>query len=224
MLLKSLLLTGGILASVNLAWAQNDHLVPAKSYFFSYNHEEEYYPKLRKTLYEGLATAPLARVTVLPGLTTEYLLTLEQEKQQMYLLYRTCKPSVWSTMPFNHPALQPQPTTQPTVETRKVAVSLELAAAVATLFNTAIAQTKYPEPEMAQYSDGTTFVFSSFRHGIGLQGGQTWSPRAGTHMASLVAIVDQLQQLALAPEAERQLLAAALIAHATTLANQLKAR
>jgi hypothetical protein len=105
-----------------------------------------------------------------------------------------------------------------------VAVSLELAAAVATLFNTAIAQTKYPEPEMAQYSDGTTFVFSSFRRGIGLQGGQTWSPRAGTHMASLVAIVDQLQQLALAPEAERQLLAAALITHATTLANQLKAR
>lgn len=223
MFLKSLLLTGGLLASANLAWAQNDHLVPAKSYFFSYGHEEAYYPKLREILYEGLATAPLARVTVLPGLTTEYLLTLEQEKQRMYLLYRTCKPSVWSTMPFNHPASQPQPTTRPTVETRKVAVSIELAAAVATLFNAAIAQTKYPEPETVQHSDGTTFVFSSFRRGIGLQGGQTWSPEAGTQMARLVAVVDQLQKLALATEAERQLLAAALITQATTLADQLRA-
>lgn len=85
------------------------------------------------------------------------------------------------------------------VTTHTVEVSPALATAIAQLFNAAIARTQYPGPVRRLVFDGTTFTFSTFQEGIGLQGGDTHSPPAGTRMGALVDLADRLKQLVAMP-------------------------
>jgi hypothetical protein len=172
-----------------------DHLQPSQGYFFSYSYAASYYPKVQQALYAGLSASPLARVVVLPSFAPEYVVSIDQKGPKYYLTYQVCQASLWA-------ALQ-QRGKQVAIATKAVEVSQELATVIQQTFNTAIAQTKYPKPITQIRSDGTTFVFSAMQRGIGLQGGETWSPSAG-NMGALVTLVDHLKQVANTP-ADQQL-------------------
>ena len=169
----------------------DDYLRPPQGYLVSYDYAAGYYPKLRAVLYAGLSDSPAARVVVQPSFAPEYVVSIDQKAAAYYLTYQVCQTSLWSTLARKGQSVG--------VTTKTVAVSQALATAIARSFNAAIAQTKYPGPVQRLGFDGTTFTFSTFRPGIGLQGGDTWSPPAGTHMAALVALADRLKQLAITP-------------------------
>jgi hypothetical protein len=172
-----------------------DHLQPSQGYFFSYPYAVSYYPKVQQVLSAGLADIPLARVVVLPSFAPEYVVSVDKKGLKYYLTYQVCQASLWAAL---------QKKGKPVAITTKSAeVSEELATVIQQTFNTAIAQTKYPKPVMQMQSDGITFVFSAFQSGIGLQGGETWSPSTG-NMGALVTLVDHLKQFASTP-ADQQL-------------------
>jgi len=176
----------------------DDYLRPSPGYLVSPTYAAGYYPKLREVLYAGLSDSPTARVVVQPSFAPEYVVSIDQQAGAYYLTYRVCQTSLWSTLAHKGQSVA--------VTTKTVAVSQALATAIARSFNAAIAQTKYPGPVQRLGFDGTTFTFSTFRPGIGLQGGDTWSPPAGTHMGALVALADRLKQLVIMPNNQALLL------------------
>lgn len=192
----------------------HDCLEPEEGYLVSYAYAANYYPKLRELLYAGLGDSPVARVVVLPSFAPEYVISIDQKARTYYLTYRVCQTSLWSALAKKGK--------QVAVDTKTVELSQELATAVARLFNAAVDQTKYPEPIPSMNSDGTTFTFSTFRMGIGLRGGKTWSPQDGTHMGALVALVSHLQRIATAPD--DHMLRVNLLAEANQLTVELKAK
>lgn len=190
----------------------DDHLQPTPGYLVSYSYATSYYPKLREVLYTGLGDSPAARVVVQPSFTPEYVLSIDQKEQTYYLTYRICQASLWSTLAKTGKLVA--------VDTKAVELNPKLAKVIARLFNTAIAQTKYPGPVQRVGFDGTTFTFSAFQMGIGLQGGDTWSPPPGTHMGALVALTDHLKQLVAVPN--DQALLTTLLREAEQLTTELK--
>jgi hypothetical protein len=171
-------------------------LQPSKGYFTSYAHQRAYYPRLRDVLGAGLTDSPLAQVVVLPSFTPEYLLSLEERGAKYYLTYRICETSMWATLQEKGQSLP-----SVSVKTTTVELSPPAAMAVVKVFRQAILQTHYPKPtenSMLRF-DGTTCEFSCFQNGVGLQGGQTWSPRIGTNMSDLVAVVTSLKKVIAAP-------------------------
>ncbi|MBF9221784.1 hypothetical protein [Hymenobacter ruricola] len=177
-----------------LAQAMEDHLLPSQGYFASYAHERPYYPKVQEALCAGLSDTPLARVVVLPSFSPEYALSLEEKAHKYYLTYRVCLTSAWG-------ALQRKETKPVAVSTVTVELGAPAAVAVASAFNKAILQTKYPAPTegFSVRLDGTTYAFITFQRGVGLQSGETWSPVAGTKMGKLVAIVETLKKVTITP-------------------------
>lgn len=208
-----------VLCSSVDAFAQQvkDHLLPSEGYFTSYAHQRAYYPRVRDVLGAGLTDTPLAQVVVLPSFTPEYLVSLEERGAKYYLTYRICETSVWAS-------LQEKRLPSVSVKTTTVELSQSAATAVVATFSQAISQTHYPEPSTNRSlgSDGTTYEFSNFQQGVGLQGGQTWSPRTGTKMSDLVALVTSLKKVTTAP-ADAQL-QTALIQQAQQLGVRLTDR
>ncbi|MBJ6108862.1 hypothetical protein JAO73_07575 [Hymenobacter sp. BT523] len=178
----------------SFAQQAKDHLLPSDGYFTSFAHERAYYPRVREVLCAGLTDTPVAQVVVLPSFTPEYVLSLEERAAKYYLTYRICETSVWASL---------QDKSQPPVSVKTTTVELNppAAQAVASAVAQAISQTHYPEPSTSRSLgfDGTTYDFSHFQLGVGLQGGQTWSPRAGTKMSDLVALVTTLQKITAVP-------------------------
>ena len=178
------------------AFAQQaeDHLLPSEGYFTSYAHQRDYYPRVRDVLCAGLTDSPVAQVVVLPSFTPEYVLSLEKRAATYYLTYRVCETSVWAS-------LQEKRRASVSVRTTTVELSQSAASAVINAFTQAIYQTHYPAPSETHRleSDGTTYHFSLFQRGVGLQGGQTWSPREGTQMSDLVDLTTTLKKVTAAP-------------------------
>lgn len=160
---------------------RDDHLEPADSY---YN-----IGIVQPTLSKGLSGYPLAQVAVLPPLTSAYVLSIRQESQRYYLVYFKTKLSPEIISRSKEGPL-------PDSKVQQIKITPELAQALAELWNAAIQQTRYPEPQMRMRGDGTSFVFSALKPGVGMRVGTTWSPKDDTHIASLVGIVMGLQRLA----------------------------
>ena len=190
----------------------DDYLRPSQGYLISPAYAADYYPKLREVLYAGLSDSPTARVVVQPSFAPEYVVSIDQKAATYFLTYQVCQTSLWSTLAHKGKLVE--------VTTKTVEISQTLATAIARLFNAAIAQTKYPGPVQRLGFDGTTFTFSTFRPGIGLQGGDTWSPPAGTHMGALVDLADRLKQVVTMPS--NQSLLTALLRDAGRLTTELK--
>ncbi|WP_236705171.1 hypothetical protein [Hymenobacter sp. AT01-02] len=138
-----------------------------------------------------MSDSPTARMVVQPPFAPEYVVSIDQQAGEYYLTYQVCQANLWITLARKGTAVA--------ITTKKVAVSPALATAIARLFNAAIAQTKYPGPIRRLVFDRTTFTFSTFQPGIGLQGGVTYSPPIETHMGALVALADRLKQLVSMP-------------------------
>ncbi|GAB2942819.1 hypothetical protein GCM10027048_04350 [Hymenobacter coalescens] len=191
---------------------QDDFLVPSEGYFTSYTHTQDYHPAVRKALLSDLSVTPLARVIVLPSFAPEYVISVEITQGQPTLWYRQTRQQIWGQ-------LQRQEGAPAQVDTHFIAIAPETAAAIGYALNRAVDQAHYPAPRQTMRSDGTTFHCLTFRAGIGLRGGSTWSPAAGTSMAALAELVDGLRRLA---KQDAQVTEAALLAQANALTARLK--
>jgi hypothetical protein len=194
MLLRLVLLACACLWGSSLAGQgrpRYDHLEPTSGYFDSYDFHHGYYRVVRDVLCAGLPDDPLARVFVLHSFQPEYVLSVEEKDRRYYLTYRVCKASVWVRLAKQDP--RPVP-----VHTVRVPLQSPVALAVAHAFNAAIGQTRYPAGRSQSGLDGTRYTFVAFQVGIGLQGGETWSPRPQTRLWGLVKLQETLRQVALA--------------------------
>ncbi|UOQ64327.1 hypothetical protein [Hymenobacter volaticus] len=201
-------------AFASQAQQKDDHLLPAKGLLTSYSVQNQYYTKVRETLYVGLDLNPLARLVVLPSFEPEYVLSIDQKANKYYLTYNQTPKSIWSTT-------QAQSSSNVEAQAKSVEISKDMATTIEVLFNTALDQVRYPAPVMSIRRDGTTYTFIAFRAGNGLRAGETWSPDVKTKMATLVAVAENLKELAATPT--KQQLEQDLIQHAKQFTTELRA-
>lgn len=202
-------------ALASQAQQRDDHLVPTEGLLTSYSGQDQYYSKVRETLYAGLSENPVALLVVLPSFEPEYVLSIDQKGSKYYLTYNQAQKSIWS-------ASQAQGSPKVEVEAKSVEMSKEAATTVGELFNTALDQVRYPAPVMSIRGDGTTYTFIAFRAGNGIRAGETWSPGVKTKMATLVAVAESLKELAATPT--NQQLEQDLLQQAKQLTTELRAK
>lgn len=76
------------------AQQRDTHLVPARTALSAYASSTQYYAEVRKVLGVGLSDYALAQVVVLPSFKSEYILSIEVQKDRYLLLYNTGQQSV----------------------------------------------------------------------------------------------------------------------------------
>jgi len=90
---------------------------------------------------------------------------------------------------------------QYTVRLDEVDLESRVTTRIATLINRHLAEVRYP-PTFRAVLDGETYHFASFDKQAGIRYGTTWSPE-GEPLASLIALVYALEQLAFVSESEQ---------------------
>jgi len=160
--------------------AQNDFLEPATGFFSSYYHQDEYYPRVKKILYDSLKYNPNARIIVMPSFSEEYLVSIDTKNRETYLTYRIAKNQIWSNK------------TKENIECTeyKMKIDYSIAKILHNLIFTATSKAKYPDQPIPKL-DGTTYIFIAFETGYGFRSGMTWSPGSGK-LHELTEIVDWL--------------------------------
>lgn len=167
-----------ILLSRNLL-GQSDHLRPVQSFA----NLKDYYDGLFSVLNKGLQEKPIARFTVLPSFTPEYVLSVEKDSfGQCKLRLHVLSDNYWYA---------PQKTALKVVE-RELLIPVNLANQIKTLFESVTNQIKEPTVDGRGF-DGTTFYFSTPTNRDGTMiTGEIWSPSEGTRMEKLVSICNDL--------------------------------
>lgn len=185
----------GQLSHVSYAQHRDSHLVPARAALSTWAHGTEYYAEIRKVLGAGLSNNALAQVVVLPSFEPEYIISVEKQNGRYLLLYNMVQGSL-------HSSFRNKKAEKAVLHTQRAEISPELATTLARLWNRAIQQVRYPEPEplVSLRSDGVSFVFMAFQAGVGERIGETWSPAAGSNMALLTGIATDLKEVILAPQ------------------------
>lgn len=161
---------------------QNDHLEPAKDISEYEGQLKEYYDGIFKLLYQDLSKKPIAKYTVLPSFSSEYVMSLEKEKADSYkLIVRICSANYWYAE--NKKSVKIKVTVKP--------INKDLTQAIKKLFDKATGQIKRPPDKLAGL-DGETYYFSTTTDGGQLITGEKWSPEQGSKMEKLVQICEDL--------------------------------
>ena len=165
---------------------KEDHLEPVASIFDISNIKFEYYSKVRKVLFNGLSDTPEIRFLVIPSFSPENVLDIEfdRDNNKYYIVYHICEKKIW----YNKKWYKVK------VKKYKKEIDKESVKLIKSLFEKAIARTKFTENETLVFTDGTQYYFSVNK--FGLKSGTVWSPSDGTKMRKLVDIGTELIKLA----------------------------
>ncbi|MDR2039342.1 MAG: hypothetical protein LBQ60_15570 [Bacteroidales bacterium] len=174
----------------------SNHLMPVGGNYDVYDYSFEYSSKVRKVLFNGLTDRPEIRFQVMPSFTPENVLDIEHDRDsnRYYIIYHICEQMIWSNKNWE----------KVKVNRFKSEIDHESVKLIKSLFETATAQTRYPErtfgPDGSEIItvgfDGENYYFSVFISGYGIRSGTVWSPTKGTKMEKLVAIGNKLIELA----------------------------
>lgn len=168
------------------AQTENDHLEPIDSFWELFDYQFDYYPKVRKVLYEGLTEKPEVRFLVMPSFTPENVLDIQKEEGGKYfLVYHIGEKRIWNNEKWDSVK----------VKEYKVEIDREPVELVKKLFLKAIFQTKYKEKYDRGF-DGVDYYFFAWHYG--LKSGQIWIPSETEKpkMSKLVEIGNDLIELA----------------------------
>lgn len=165
------------LASFSNLKAQ-EHLEPVDGIFALYDHQFEYYPKVREILLKDLYDSPEARFLVLPSFDGEMSVDLKNELNKYSLEYRKATPSIWYSLSDKKVEVKIQSVSKP--------ISKDDAELIINLFKKSMKNVAYPENEIYGL-DGTSYYFSSET-----KSGKIWSPKSNSKMAMLVEIGEDL--------------------------------
>ena len=162
-----------------------DHLEPVKGIYDIYDFEFEYYSKVRKVVFNGLTDSPEIRFQVMPSFTPENVLDIEfdRDNSKYFVVYHICEKMIWYNKKWD----------KIKVKKYKTEIDKESVDLIKSLFDRAIAQTKFPKDKTMGF-DGTNYYFSINK--LGLKSGAVWSPSDGTRMRKLVDIGYGLIKLA----------------------------
>jgi hypothetical protein len=173
--------------------AQLDMLEPETGYFSGLNHQDSYYPIVKKVLFDSLQYNTDIRIVVMPSFSPEYLISIDtRENGKSYLTYRIAKQQIWNW---------PKPKNDQ-IECQKYIIEFDniFAKKLHELFVLAISKARFIPPPKGdtfevQGVDGTNYIFLTFVNGNGLIGGKTWSPRS-EKMSGLVVLTEWLNDCA----------------------------
>ena len=158
--------------------AQN-HLLPVQGYFDTYPHRLEYFPVIKKVLFENLSETPSVQFIVTPSFSPEFVVQINQQGDKFILNYNIAKESIWYSKKRNYVK----------IEKFKKEIQNDVALKLIELYKLCIYQTKYEEEEIFGL-DGTNYYFTIFDNG--LKSGTIWSPEEESKMGKLVEISDIL--------------------------------
>ncbi len=152
--------------------AQNDHLEPINETF---NSNSDF---LNNSLFKDLSQSPRFRVTVFPSFDSNYVLSLEKNKEngKKYLIYQILIEHNYTFEKFD-------------IKKYSQEISNETEDLLFNLFLRAISNTKYGEMEMPG-NDGTDYFFTI--NDIQSRSGKTWSPEYNSKMGKLISIVKEI--------------------------------
>jgi len=166
------------------SYAQTDNLQPEKGIFSGYSFMDQYYIAVKKVLYDRLPLNTDLRIVVLPSFSPEYLISLDTKGSKTYLTYRIAKQQIWQ---------DPKPNDRVKFNNYRIEFDPVLTKKIHELFVLAISQAKFDN--LPDGLDGTTYIFTTFKFGYGIIGGQTWSPET-EKLSGLVAIAEWLNDCA----------------------------
>lgn len=181
--MKNLLLVIFCFIRIN-SFSQFDHLIPVKGIFSSYEFEFQYNVPLRALLFKNLENKFIARIIVKPSFQPEYLISIEKLGDSFLLCYNTLSESFWYL----------KDTLKIKTNSRKINIDQQFSETIRDVFNQFIVNTKYPN-EQINGADGTTYEFMTFKIGVGLRAGETWSPQKGTKMRKLTDLSNMLKDM-----------------------------
>ena len=190
-----------LVPSKNLA--QSNKLEPAESYFSSFDFQHEYRTKIRNILLKGITDTPDAMLVTLASFSSESAIVLEEEK----LIVLRCSKPIWNNK-------NPEKIKVTKISTN---ISKELAAEVHKLWFESLRTTSYSD-ESHDGLDGTSYYFTSFRVGLGLRSGTSWSPEDKSLPSELISVAHALQRLG----KDRDDKETALLAKVKALTNKIK--
>lgn len=186
--------------------AAQDHLEPAEGPYVSESFKKTYNDLVRKTLLTGLADRPTARVIVFPSFSPEYLVSIEVDHPEYYLVFRTCDKSIW-----NSKSKEKEAEALKLIE-KKVKISKEIAQRLNEVVFITISQSRYPPIEYLTMTgpgpvsstamvfpirvDGTTYHCMASVTDSNVRSGKTYSPKEGSVMAALVNVVEKMASVA----------------------------
>jgi len=161
------------------------HLVPAESYFSSYDFQHKNSNKVRNELLKDVSHSHLAQVVYLPSFQSASALILQSDDRGkpilMYLEYGlNNKDQALSSKVIINKSSKP--------------VSVKLAKVINQLWMKALSTTRYPKKSLSGL-DGESFYFSAFGDHIGLRAGWAWSPDKDSLPYDLLQIAQSLREL-----------------------------
>lgn len=153
-----------------------DHLEPVEGVFDLYDYQIEYYPKVRKILFDGLSDNPEIRYLIMPSFSGEKVLDINKDfaSGKYFINFQIAEPSVWESIQSDK--------TEVKVKKIKKEISAKDIELIKTLFKKAILTVIYPDKEINGL-DGTNYYFTSSH-----KSGTIWSPESGSKMSKLVEI------------------------------------
>lgn len=160
-----------------------EHLEPVGGVFDIYDHQFEYYPKVREILLKNSYDSPDARFLMLPSFDGETVVDLLNENDKYTLEYRKAERNIWYSLSDKKIEVK--------IKSVKKDISKEDAELIINLFEKLIMQVRYPETKIYG-TDGVNYYFSS-----GNKSGKVWSPNANTKMSRLVDIGNDLMNFCL---------------------------
>ncbi len=164
--------------------AQPDNLQPVEGLFSGSTFLDQYYLAVKKVLFDSLSLNTDLRIVVMPSFSPEYLISLDTKENKTYLTYRIAKQQIWQI---------PKPNDKVKFNNYRIEFDTSLTKKIHELFVLAISHARFDN--LHEGLDGTTYIFTIFKNGSGLIGGQTWSPTT-EKLSGLVAIAEWLNDCA----------------------------
>lgn len=180
--MKKFLILLLILPILGRAQNYSDHLTPDRGIWGIFDHQFDYYSKVRKILFNDLSDKPEIRFLVMPSFTPENVLDIQKSNGTYYLVYRICENMIWSNNNWE----------KVKIKEYKSEIDSKSVELIKSLFLRAIKQTKYYD-ENIMGLDGVNYYF--FAWDYGLKTGTIWSPDT-PNMKKLVEIGNELIKLA----------------------------
>ncbi len=169
------------------AISQSDHLYPARSYFTSYDYDDEYFSNCRKVLYKNLEKYYVARIIIFPSSDYECLFTVDIINKKYVLKLRQLSSRIWRTDSVNNIF----------VIDKTFPVDSIFASTLHSVFVKLINKCSYEHPGGGCEVDGNMYQFIAR---VGSDGfgptisGVTYDCAEGKQMQTLIAFVQQLKK------------------------------
>jgi hypothetical protein len=161
---------------------QDIHLTPVPGIFDSYDFHYEYAVNVREVLFKNLGKKFVSRIVVTPSFKPEYLLSFENKKDSIILLYNEASEVIWDVKDLS----------KVRALTFRCKVDAEFSDKVRKAIDHYLTEVRYPMEKYAG-ADGVTYQFFTFNQGYGIHAGQTWSPTKGARLSKLISLVDKLK-------------------------------